>query len=164
MISTADHTKFKVLQQDFKSGPEVTKACLTCHTEASKQLHRTKHWTWDVPMKDGKRLGKKHVVNNFGISVEGNEPRCTSCHIGYDWKDKSFDFRSELNVDCLVCHDMTGTYKKLPAGAGHPAYQTTVFEKKHFRRSISLSLLNMSAIPTGITASSAISKAAVPMP
>lgn len=132
MISTADHTKFKVLQQEFKNGPEVTKACLTCHTEASKQLHRTKHWTWDVPMKDGKRLGKKHVVNNFCISVEGNEPRCTSCHIGYNWKDKSFDFKSELNVDCLVCHDMTGTYKKLPAGAGHPAYEVTVFEKKTF--------------------------------
>ena len=29
--STADHSKFKELQQDFKRGPEVTKACLTCH-------------------------------------------------------------------------------------------------------------------------------------
>ena len=27
---TADHSKFKILQQDFKSGPEVTKACLSC--------------------------------------------------------------------------------------------------------------------------------------
>ncbi len=132
LISTTDHKKFKILQQDFKSGPEVTKACLTCHTEASKQLHRTRHWTWDVPMKKGDRLGKKNVVNNFCISVEGNEPRCTSCHIGYDWKDKNFNFKSEENVDCLACHDMTGTYKKLPAGAGHPAYQTTVFEKKTF--------------------------------
>jgi cytochrome c2 len=35
--STSDHTKFKALQQQFNSGPEVTKACLTCHTEAPKQ-------------------------------------------------------------------------------------------------------------------------------
>ena len=44
--STADHSKFEALQQEFRTGPEVTKACLTCHTEASKQLHTTKHWNW----------------------------------------------------------------------------------------------------------------------
>ncbi len=43
--STADHSKFEELQQDFKSGPEVTQACLSCHTEAAKQLHKTTHWT-----------------------------------------------------------------------------------------------------------------------
>jgi len=41
--STADHSKFEELQQPFKTGPEVTKACLGCHTEAAKQLHKTKH-------------------------------------------------------------------------------------------------------------------------
>jgi len=35
--STSDHTKFKALQRDFDSGPEVTEACLTCHTDAAKQ-------------------------------------------------------------------------------------------------------------------------------
>jgi octaheme c-type cytochrome (tetrathionate reductase family) len=130
--STADHSKFLELKKDFKSGPEVTEACLKCHTEAAKQIHRTKHWTWEVPMKDGKMLGKQHVVNNFCISVEGNEPRCTSCHIGYNWKDKHFDFTSERNVDCIVCHDGTGTYKKLPAGAGHPAYTSTTSENNFY--------------------------------
>lgn len=41
---TADHSKFKELQKDFQSGPEVTKACLACHTEASKQVMHTQHW------------------------------------------------------------------------------------------------------------------------
>lgn len=135
MISTADHSKFDELKKDFKSGPEVTEACLRCHTEAAKQVHRTKHWTWEVPMKDGKMLGKSHVVNNFCISVESNEPRCTSCHIGYGWKDKTFDFTSERNVDCLVCHDATGTYRKYPSGAGHPALVDTVFSGKPFPKS-----------------------------
>ena len=36
-------------------------------------------------------------------------------------KDATFDFSDPGNVDCLVCHDTTGTYKKLPAAAGHPA-------------------------------------------
>ena len=41
--TTADHSKFNELQREFTSGPEVTKACLGCHTEAALQIHRTKH-------------------------------------------------------------------------------------------------------------------------
>jgi octaheme c-type cytochrome (tetrathionate reductase family) len=33
----------------------------------------------------------------------------------------------ENQVDCLVCHDTTGTYKKFPAGSGHPAYEEKFF-------------------------------------
>ena len=64
--STADHSKFKELKKKFKSGPEVTKACLQCHTEAAKQVHATKHWTWEYlnPVTKQK-LGKKNVINNF---------------------------------------------------------------------------------------------------
>lgn len=122
--STADHNKFEELQVEFASGPEVTKACLECHTEASKQLHKTTHWTWAFDNQlTGQVLGKKNVINNFCIATATNWPRCTSCHIGYGWKDDSFDLNSEENVDCLVCHDTTGTYKKYPTGAGHPNYE-----------------------------------------
>ena len=41
--STADHSKFKELDREFDSGPAVTKACLSCHTEAAKQIHQTQH-------------------------------------------------------------------------------------------------------------------------
>jgi octaheme c-type cytochrome (tetrathionate reductase family) len=46
------------------------------------------------------------------------------------WKDDSFDFTSEANVDCLVCHDTTGDYRKLPGLAGHPAYEQMEFPPK----------------------------------
>ncbi|MFV9616167.1 MAG: tetrathionate reductase family octaheme c-type cytochrome [Gammaproteobacteria bacterium] len=121
--STADHSLFKDLQQVFSSGPEVTKACLGCHTEAGKQLHKTTHWTWAFENKlTGQTLGKKNVINNFCVATASNWARCTSCHIGYGWKDASFDLTSEENIDCLVCHESTGTYKKFPTGAGHPNY------------------------------------------
>ncbi|MEA3277742.1 MAG: tetrathionate reductase family octaheme c-type cytochrome [Pseudomonadota bacterium] len=137
--STADHTKFEELQQTFTSGPEVTKACLKCHTEASKQLHKSLHWTWEFDHeKTGQRLGKKYVVNSFCGSVTANYARCTSCHIGYGWKDGSFDFSSEENVDCLVCHDTTGTYKKFPTGAGHPAYEDKLFAGKKLFKAVDL--------------------------
>jgi octaheme c-type cytochrome (tetrathionate reductase family) len=122
--STADHGKFKELQQVFKSGPEVTKACLACHTEAARQVHKSKHWTWEFMNPDThQRLGKKNVINNFCTAVPSNYEFCTACHVGYGWKDQNFDFTSQENVDCLVCHDTTGTYRKLPGLAGHPPYQ-----------------------------------------
>ena len=127
---TADHAKHEILQQEFASGPEVTAACLTCHSEAAAQFHKTIHWTWlDPNVPADKRIGKAGVsINNFCISIHGNEPRCTSCHAGYGWKDADFDFTDPTKVDCLVCHEQTGTYKKYPAGAGNPVREPKVFK------------------------------------
>lgn len=126
--STADHSKFPALAGPFDSGPAVTKACLSCHTEASRQIHQTQHWKWEYKNpQTGQLLGKKHVVNNFCTSVKSNEAACNSCHIGYGWKDDTFDFASEENVDCLACHDATGKYKKPSGFAGNPVAKDTEF-------------------------------------
>jgi len=129
--STADHGKFEELQREFASGPEVTAACLECHTEAAKQIHSTKHWTWEYqnPV-TGQKLGKKNVINNFCTAVSSNQGFCSACHIGYGWKDDSFDFAAEDAVDCLVCHDTTGKYKKIPGLAGHPTYKVMEWPPK----------------------------------
>ncbi|MEN8173459.1 MAG: ammonia-forming cytochrome c nitrite reductase subunit c552 [Chloroflexota bacterium] len=117
-----DHHDFEILQQDFDRPQDVTKACLSCHEEAAKEVQHTTHWTWEfVNETTGQTLGKKTLVNNFCINVNSNEPRCTSCHVGYGWTDDSYDFSIQENVDCLVCHDTTGTYKKTPTGAGMPS-------------------------------------------
>ncbi|MDH5631630.1 MAG: tetrathionate reductase family octaheme c-type cytochrome [Gammaproteobacteria bacterium] len=122
--STADHSKFKELKKSFKDGPEVTKACISCHTEAAKQVHATKHWNWEfINPQTKQKLGKKHVINNFCTSVKTNQTFCSACHVGYGWKDDSFNFAKQENVDCLVCHDTTGSYKKIPGLAGHPNYK-----------------------------------------
>jgi len=116
LTTSADHAKFQELKQFFASGPELTKVCISCHTEAAGQIHRTKHWKWEFLNPDTNQvLGKKTVVNNFCISIASNQASCTGCHVGYGWKDNNFDFKSEENVDCVVCHDTTGNYKK-PAG------------------------------------------------
>ncbi|MBI5331517.1 MAG: tetrathionate reductase family octaheme c-type cytochrome [Betaproteobacteria bacterium] len=126
--STADHTRFKQLDRAFKNGPEVTQACLECHTEAAKQIHTTKHWTWEfLHPNTQQKLGKKNIINNFCTAVPSNYEFCTACHVGYGWKDEKFDFKSQANVDCLVCHDTTGAYRKLPGLAGHPPYKDVEF-------------------------------------
>ena len=126
--STADHSKFEQLKVKFESGPEVTRACLECHTAAASQIHKTKHWTWeyDNPA-TGQRLGKRHVINNFCIAAAPNIASCSSCHIGYGWKDETFDFTSQESVDCLVCHDTTGEYSR--AVLRHPGKRRPKLEK-----------------------------------
>ena len=109
-------------------GPAVTRNCLTCHAKEGDAVLKTAHWNWQGPspytVGHEKRidLGKHHsTVNNFCINLNGNWPECTSCHIGYGWKDANFDFKDPGKIDCLVCHDTTKTYKKAPSGAGLPA-------------------------------------------
>ncbi|MCS6785725.1 MAG: tetrathionate reductase family octaheme c-type cytochrome [Thiobacillaceae bacterium] len=115
--TTADHSKFKELQQDFLSGPEVTRACLSCHTEAAKQVMHTLHWKWEtINPKNQQRLGKRHVVNNFCTSVGSNLHACATCHVGYAAMTDKGLIEEPERVDCLVCH-ATVSYSK-PTGLG----------------------------------------------
>ena len=73
--TTADHSKFEELDKDFKTGPEVTQACLSCHTEAAKQIHKTKHWNWEVVNPEtGQKLGLLHCLSR-GLWLEGQQFR-----------------------------------------------------------------------------------------
>ncbi|MDF2139935.1 tetrathionate reductase family octaheme c-type cytochrome [Paenirhodobacter sp. CAU 1674] len=119
---TADHAKFEILKGPFASGPEVTAACLSCHTEASNQVMHSVHWKWeyDNPA-TGQTLGKAKVLNAFCGNVASNEVRCTSCHTGYDWVDVRQPMPDDpTKVDCLVCHDTSGQYAKQDNTAGNP--------------------------------------------
>ncbi|MBI5384575.1 MAG: tetrathionate reductase family octaheme c-type cytochrome [Verrucomicrobia bacterium] len=97
------------------------RTCTACHTNAAAEVMHTTHWTWEhTEAATGRRLGKRTVINNYCVALPSNEPRCTSCHAGVGYRDKNFDFTDATKVDCLVCHDTTGTYKKFPTLAGAP--------------------------------------------
>ena len=51
---TADHSLHPPLQKEFKSGPEVTEVCLSCHELAAGQFQKMIHWTWLDPNVDPK--------------------------------------------------------------------------------------------------------------
>ena len=128
--STTDHTKLKELQGPFFSGPEVTKVCLECHNTAGHQFMKNKHWTWDYKHpKTGQHLGKSVLINNFCTNARGNEGMCAQCHAGYNMKDSDFDFTNQDNIDCLICHESTGTYYKTPTSKGNKAC-SVMFEGK----------------------------------
>ena len=123
-VSAGANEEHKSITGPFATPMDVTKKCLECHENAAVDVMKTTHWTWsseeEVAGKGKQLRGKQNSINNFCISVAGNWPRCTSCHISYGWKDAGFDFSDKTRVDCLICHDSTGKYKKAPPGAGMP--------------------------------------------
>ncbi|MCF8387383.1 MAG: tetrathionate reductase family octaheme c-type cytochrome [Bacteroidales bacterium] len=135
-IADVDHSKFPLLRQNFESPEQVTAACLTCHNLTASEIMHTSHWKWTkvyvTEQGDTIALGKKNIINNFCVGVPSNEPRCTSCHIGYGYKDKHFDFQDSSRIDCLICHDQTGTYEKFPTGAGYPVSTPKSFNGKEY--------------------------------
>ena len=118
VIPHLDHSAY--FKDSIDSPQKVTRRCLECHPNSGSEVMKTAHWTWisgDVE-RNGKNipLGKKNQVNNFCISVVGNWGSCVTCHAGYGWSDANYDFTKEENVDCLVCHDGSGTYSKTKLG------------------------------------------------
>jgi hypothetical protein len=97
---TTDHRKIAALKRDFQSGPEITQACLSCHSEAAAQFHETIHWNWMGAIDGDKRLGKAgDSLNNFCISSNNmQDPQCLNCHPSWNAEGKKGE------VNCLVCH------------------------------------------------------------
>ena len=96
---TADHTKHEALKKKFTSGPEITDACLSCHSEAEAQFHKTIHWKWLVPeTENSEKTGKAgYSLNNFCISTNKTKDNsCLACHPGWGTSTES--------INCMVCH------------------------------------------------------------
>ena len=127
--SHTEHEGF--FKRPLTDGPSVTRACLECHPTAASEVMHTEHFTWlghdgVVPgigpaHAQPQQIGKRNLLNNFCLSVESNWPRCTSCHAGYGWTAAQYDFNNASNVDCLICHDGSGTYAKTSGGLPAPS-------------------------------------------
>ena len=122
-LASVNHKKF-FEDKKFKTPQEVTRECLHCHTERGKEMLATSHWKWTrqeyIKERDIVDIGKKNIINNYCIGIGGSEQSCNMCHAGFGWKDNSFDFSKQENIDCMVCHDNSGEYAKQKGEAGYP--------------------------------------------
>ncbi len=102
-----------------------TQSCMNCHGLIGEEMLDNAHFTWqgvsaNIEGHEGEIHGKRDLLNNFCIAVPSNEGRCSHCHTGYGYADKTFSFDDRNTVDCLICHDQSGTYKKGKTTAGMP--------------------------------------------
>lgn len=119
MPALAANPHKEYIQGPFETGPQVTRACLECHEDAAIDFMKTSHWTWSLEQEIGGKTvtaGKRNTFNNYCTQIVSNEASCNRCHAGYGFADNSFDFTDKTKVDCLVCHDTTGTFNKGRAG------------------------------------------------
>ena len=101
--------------------------CLSCHAQAGIDVQASAHFNWqgEAANIEGYETGihgKTDLINNFCITIESNEGRCAQCHVGIGWNSHDYDPASApaSSIDCLVCHDTTGTYKKGKTSGGAP--------------------------------------------
>jgi octaheme c-type cytochrome (tetrathionate reductase family) len=127
-----DHTKFEILNKKFTEPREVTKACESCHNLTARELMNSNHFNWERPCYIKGRgivyIGKKNAINNFCIATATNEKSCAKCHVGLGLDAHGKIYTDSTNIDCMVCHDNTGTYMKAQEKGGEPV-KTLDFEK-----------------------------------
>ena len=104
---------------------EGTESCLLCHEEEGRMVLEKGHFKWEgqtdrIAGLEAQIHGKKDLLNNFCVAVPTNEGRCAQCHAGLGYTDASFNFNDPAKIDCLVCHDQSGTYKKGLTTGGMP--------------------------------------------
>jgi octaheme c-type cytochrome (tetrathionate reductase family) len=123
----SDASQAQKLHADYFTDNQYTdtQSCLNCHGLMGQDMLTRAHFTWqgvasNITGFESARHGKNDLLNNFCIAVPTNEGRCAECHAGYGYVDKNFDFGDMKNVDCLVCHDQSGTYVKGLTTGGQP--------------------------------------------
>jgi octaheme c-type cytochrome (tetrathionate reductase family) len=122
---TPDHSILVALKEN-PSPQDVTRNCLSCHPRVGQDLLKTAHWNWKgysptlVGYEHRTDISLRLMVNNYCVAIGSNRQQCMSCHIGYGGIDDRYDFTNPANIDCLVCHDTTGKYRKDPSTGGLP--------------------------------------------
>ncbi|SJZ62685.1 tetrathionate reductase family octaheme c-type cytochrome [Selenihalanaerobacter shriftii] len=122
-VMAMDHSMF--IKGPFDSGKDVTKKCISCHSEEAEDVQHSIHYQWEgktstIKGNKNKSLGKKDDINGFCISTPANEQRCAQCHAGYGYGTEEFSFEDQTNIDCLVCHADLSKYKKAKKDWGRP--------------------------------------------
>ncbi len=99
----------------FSNAQAVTTQCLTCHAKQGADILQSTHWTWVRSRGMGtgeQRSAKKSDLTTYALDVEANPGRCMTCHISTTLLSGKHDPTSATDIDCLVCHDTTGTYRR----------------------------------------------------
>ncbi len=114
--ATASPSEHDLITGPFTDVTKVTTQCIECHVQQGTHILRSNHWTWKRNKTiDGEPqvFSKKNGLVYFAVAAGGNPSQCLTCHISSNLHDERFDPTSPTNIDCLACHDTTGTYKRL---------------------------------------------------
>lgn len=122
---TPDHSDL-VIASENSSLKAIMGECIRCHERSTADVLDSAHWNWagHSPEVGGYEnsasLGLNTLVNNYMFGTGPNKEYCAACHIGTEPLPDRAEDRDPATVDCLICHDTTGTYVKKIGGGGSP--------------------------------------------
>ncbi|MBD3869188.1 MAG: Ni/Fe-hydrogenase cytochrome b subunit [Acidobacteria bacterium] len=105
---------------------DVVRECIRCHETSAADILESAHWNWSGHSpevggyEDSASLGINTLVNNYMFGTGPNAEYCAACHIGIGPLEGRIENRDPETVDCLICHDTTGTYIKKIGDGGRP--------------------------------------------
>lgn len=111
------------MQGPFTAAGEVVAACLECHPQQAAEVLSSTHWTWSrraTVNGESVSYGKRDSLARFAIDPAANPSRCLGCHVSTDPGGIDPARPAPAMVDCLVCHDRTGTYRR-PGSLSSPS-------------------------------------------
>lgn len=122
---TPDHSTLVAVTKD-QTPQQVTAHCLDCHDNTGVDVLASAHWNWKglTPQISGhehENIGLAEIIDNYTITMLPDLADTWSFHIGYKANGSTFNPASTQNIDCLVCHDTTGFYKKDAENNGLPS-------------------------------------------
>ncbi len=102
------------LKGPFTTAAEVNTQCITCHETQAADLRNSVHWTWTRSRSVGNTTvlsGMMTDLSRFGIAAAVNPGACRRCHISTSPVTPAAAGALSSGIDCLICHDTTGTYR-----------------------------------------------------
>lgn len=108
----------------FTTSAEANQQCITCHETQANDLRKSIHWSWErerVIGDQATRSQKGTDLTRFGLEAAANPTACRRCHISILPQEQPVSQAPLTGINCLICHDTTGTYQ--------PEVQGTELEK-----------------------------------
>jgi hypothetical protein len=98
----------------FSSFAEANRQCMKCHEKQTNDLYKSTHWSWQRQriINGATVLSDKSTdLSRFGIAAGNNPTACRRCHLSAMPGTPSMAIRESATINCLICHDTTGTYE-----------------------------------------------------
>jgi len=104
-IQSQNHEE--LIEGPFETLQEVTETCLGCHDGIGEEVLASRHWNWKTS--DKSFFFRKALLYEFRVAPNSDLSASQFNHISFYSKENPDDVN---NIDCLICHEQTGTYSK----------------------------------------------------
>lgn len=110
--ATAEGSHLKI-RGPFSSLAQVNIQCVECHKQQADDVRKSVHWSWRRErIVNGVTVlsSMNNDLSRFAIVAANNQKVCHKCHLSAIPGTAPSANNESATINCLICHDTTGTY------------------------------------------------------